>query len=128
MFLRIGSAQVPDRLGRFRQINLNAPSAHHDAIEFPGGRTILVTRLRPGLRATVLQLPVNPRLLSDYSSPSRKTMIHESEAGRRQTENGRTSSSRWRKYLRPLRLCGEPLFVLGESSYCICFSQRAHAV
>ena len=73
MFLQIGSAQVPDRLGRFRQINLNAPNAHHDAIEFPGGRTILVTRLRPGLRATVLQLPVNPSLLSDYSSPSRKT-------------------------------------------------------
>lgn len=45
------------RLGRFRQIDMDNPSTHHDAIEFPDGRIVLLTRLRPGQRATVLQLP-----------------------------------------------------------------------
>jgi hypothetical protein len=45
------------RVGRFRQINLDNPATHHDAIEFPDGQTLLLTRLRPGQHATVLQLP-----------------------------------------------------------------------
>jgi hypothetical protein len=31
---------------------------HHDALELPGGKTVLLTNLRPGQRARVLQLPV----------------------------------------------------------------------
>jgi len=31
--------------------------AHHDALEFPDGQVVLVTRLCDGQRATVLQLP-----------------------------------------------------------------------
>ena len=34
---------------------------HHDALEFPDGRIVLLTRLVPGQRATVLQLPAEPR-------------------------------------------------------------------
>jgi hypothetical protein len=30
---------------------------HHDALEFPDGQVVLVTRLCEGQRATVLQLP-----------------------------------------------------------------------
>jgi hypothetical protein len=30
---------------------------HHDALEFPDGTTVLLTRLCRGQRATVLQLP-----------------------------------------------------------------------
>jgi hypothetical protein len=33
------------------------PNVHHDALEFPGGQTVLLTRLSPGQRATVLQMP-----------------------------------------------------------------------
>ena len=44
-------------VGRFRQINLANPDTHHDAIEFPDGRVVLLTCLRAGQRATVLQLP-----------------------------------------------------------------------
>jgi hypothetical protein len=29
------------KVGRFRQINLDNPSTHHDAIEFPDGRIVL---------------------------------------------------------------------------------------
>ena len=48
------------RLARFRQINLNRPSQHHDALEFSNGAIVLVTDLASGQRATVLQLPASP--------------------------------------------------------------------
>jgi hypothetical protein len=34
---------------------------HHDALEFPDGQVMLLTRLREGQRATVLQLPAATR-------------------------------------------------------------------
>ena len=39
-------------VARFRQINLE-----NDALEFPRGQVVLLTRLCAGQRATVLQLP-----------------------------------------------------------------------
>jgi hypothetical protein len=45
------------RLARFRQVNTQHATTHHDAIEFPSGQTVLLTDLRSGQRATVLQLP-----------------------------------------------------------------------
>ena len=41
----------------FRQINRLLRYASHDALEFPDGRVVLLTRLCAGQRATVLQLP-----------------------------------------------------------------------
>jgi hypothetical protein len=41
----------------FRQINMDQRNTHHDALEFADGTTVLLTRLRAGQRATVLQLP-----------------------------------------------------------------------
>ena len=46
---------------RFRQVNTDNPVAHHDALEFPDGQVVLVTRLCDGQRATVLQLPAGSR-------------------------------------------------------------------
>ena len=46
---------------RFRQINLDNPYEHHDALEFPNGQVVLLTRLCEGQQATVLQLPATPR-------------------------------------------------------------------
>ena len=45
----------------FRQINKDQPSTFHDALEFPDGQIVLLTRLKGGLRATVLQLPATTR-------------------------------------------------------------------
>jgi hypothetical protein len=56
-FSIFGSAHVSHRVARFRQINMDDPHVHHDALEFPGGQIVLVTRLVPGQTATVLQLP-----------------------------------------------------------------------
>ena len=44
-------------VARFRELDPRNPHAHHDALEFPDGLIVLVTRLLPGQRATVLQLP-----------------------------------------------------------------------
>jgi hypothetical protein len=46
------------KVARFRQVNKGQPHTHHDALEFPGGETVLLTHLREGQHATVLQLPV----------------------------------------------------------------------
>jgi hypothetical protein len=45
------------RVARFRQVNTDNPCTHHDALEFPDGQVVLLTHLREGQRATVLQLP-----------------------------------------------------------------------
>src|SRR5258707_14489876 len=49
--------KIGHRVARFRQVNVDQPTVHHDALEFPDGQIILVTRLCEGQRATVLQLP-----------------------------------------------------------------------
>jgi hypothetical protein len=41
-------------------VNKNEPLKHHDALEFPDGRIVLLTRLSEGQEATVLQLPAQP--------------------------------------------------------------------
>lgn len=50
---------VQHKVARFRQLNMENPSVHHDSLEFPDGQIVMVTRLTPGQRATVLQLPVS---------------------------------------------------------------------
>jgi len=54
------SRKIPDKVARFREINLQNPHDHHDALEFSSGQLVLVTRLCEGQTATVLQLPVDP--------------------------------------------------------------------
>jgi hypothetical protein len=55
-----GAASHP--IARFRQVNVDRACMHHDALEFPDGQTVLVTRLRDGQRARVLQLPASLRM------------------------------------------------------------------
>ncbi len=56
-FSMFGRARVEHRVARFRQVNMEDPHVHHDALEFPGGQIVMVTRLIPGQTVTVLQLP-----------------------------------------------------------------------
>jgi hypothetical protein len=51
---------LKERVARFCQIQKHRPNIHHDALEFPSGRVVLVTRLREGQRLRVLQLPALP--------------------------------------------------------------------
>jgi hypothetical protein len=53
--------KLREKVARFRQINIQSPYEHHDALEFPSGKVVLLTRLSIGQCATVLQLPAVPR-------------------------------------------------------------------
>jgi hypothetical protein len=52
---------INHRTAIFRQVNRDKVAAHHDALEFPGGRIVLLTLLEEGQQATVLQLPAEPK-------------------------------------------------------------------
>jgi hypothetical protein len=53
--------KLRQKVARFRQIDVDKPHTHHDALEFPDGRHVMVTRLSRGQYATVLQLPAKPQ-------------------------------------------------------------------
>jgi hypothetical protein len=55
----------------FRQINKEKVAAHHDALEFPDGRTVLLTSLCEGQQATVLQLPAEPKTAAESETQRR---------------------------------------------------------
>jgi len=46
------------QVARFRRVNQHRNWVHHDALELPSGKVVLLARLLVGQRATVLQLPV----------------------------------------------------------------------
>src|SRR5262245_6163424 len=46
------------KVAKFQQVNEGKRYAYHDALEFPDGKIVLLTQLREGQYATVLQLPV----------------------------------------------------------------------
>jgi hypothetical protein len=48
---------IADSVARFRQINMDKPRAHHDALEFPNGQIVLLHNLVEGQHTSVLQLP-----------------------------------------------------------------------
>jgi hypothetical protein len=58
----------------FRQVNKNEPMKHHDALEFPDGRIVLLTRLTEDQVATVLQLPAQPT--TDAEENAQKRIAH----------------------------------------------------
>ena len=61
---------IGDRLARFRQIDLNKPTRHHDALEFSNWAIVLLTDLTVGQKATVLQLPATPTEKPEALEPS----------------------------------------------------------
>jgi hypothetical protein len=57
------------KLAKFRQIDKGRSNVHHDALEFPDGKTVLLTQLCKGQRATVLQLPARTGVAADAAQP-----------------------------------------------------------
>jgi hypothetical protein len=72
---RFGKACVKHRVARFRQIDLDNPHVHHDALEFPAGQIVMVTRLIAGQIATVLQLPARSIKESEIASQKRAAYV-----------------------------------------------------
>jgi hypothetical protein len=70
--LGLESGELGGKVARFTQIDMDRPAAYHDALEFPNGKIILVTQLRRGQMASVLQLPaeLQPRREAEKSTPT----------------------------------------------------------
>ena len=57
--------RIEEKVARFRQVSMDHPNVHHDALEFPKGQIVLITRLCEGQHATVLQLPASPHAATE---------------------------------------------------------------
>ena len=64
-----------EKVARFRQVKKDQPHVHHDALEFPDGQIVLLTRLSPGQQATVLQLPAAPRTAEEAEEQKRVAVV-----------------------------------------------------
>jgi hypothetical protein len=71
------SRKLRERVARFRQINMDNPYEHHDALEFPSGQVVLLTRLCEGQMATVLQLPAAGAEGTEHGHQHGETREHE---------------------------------------------------
>jgi hypothetical protein len=59
----------------FRQVNKEKVAAHHDALEFPDGQIVLLTCVREGQEATVLQLPAEPKTVVGFEAQRRVAYV-----------------------------------------------------
>ena len=62
---------LPHATAIFQQVNKHDPRVHHDVLEFPDGRIVLLTKLMPGQEATVLQLPAKPTTAAEADAQKR---------------------------------------------------------
>jgi hypothetical protein len=63
------------KVAQFRQINMGKPGVHHDALEFPDGEIVLLTRLCEGQHVTVPQLPASPRPVNAAEGRKRDSQV-----------------------------------------------------
>jgi hypothetical protein len=66
--------KIRQKVARFRQVNIDNPNTHHDALEFPNGQIVLLNRLCEGQHVTVLQLPASPRTMREGEVQKRATI------------------------------------------------------
>ena len=62
------------RLARFRQISNEIPF-HQDALEFPNGKVVLLTKLAKGQHAKVLQLPASVRTIEELDERALTSLV-----------------------------------------------------
>jgi hypothetical protein len=70
-----GELTIGQTVAIFRQINKEQLRAHHDALEFPDGRVVLLTMLCDDQEATVLQLPAQPTTAAEEEVQKRVAYI-----------------------------------------------------
>jgi hypothetical protein len=69
------SKTIHHKTAIFRQVNKDKMAAHHDALEFPDGRIVLLTLLCEGQAATVLQLPAQPTSAAEAREQERVNFV-----------------------------------------------------
>jgi hypothetical protein len=76
LFPSMKFGKLGKKVAQFRQINMGKPGVHRDALEFPDGEIVLVTRLCEGQHVTVLQLPASPRPVSAAEGQKRDSRVN----------------------------------------------------
>jgi hypothetical protein len=56
-FSMIADMRTNSSVARFRQIDVDKPQVHHDALEFASGEVVQLARLAEGQTARIIQLP-----------------------------------------------------------------------
>ena len=74
-FFKKNPELIRHTVARFRQVNVDNPCTHHDALEFPDGQIVLLTQLCVGQQATVLQLPAAPRTAEEAEEQKRVAVV-----------------------------------------------------
>ena len=74
-FLGWKTRRINHQTAVFRQVNKERLAAHHDALEFPDGRIVLLTFLCEGQAAIVLQLPAQPVTAAEAQAQKRVTYV-----------------------------------------------------
>jgi hypothetical protein len=75
LFPSMRFGKLGKKVAQFRQINVGRPNVHHDALEFPDGEIVLLTRLCEGQHATVLQLPASARPVNATEKQKRDSLV-----------------------------------------------------
>jgi hypothetical protein len=73
--LGFGEKTFEHNTARFRQVNLEQPHTHHDALELPNGEVLLLHSLKVGQTATVLQLPAAPQTEQEAKAQERLEVV-----------------------------------------------------
>ena len=74
-FMIASNEKLGHKVARFRHVNKDNPHTHHDALEFPNGQIVLLTNLREGQHATVLQLPAAPHNTKESEEQKRVAFV-----------------------------------------------------
>ena len=69
------SRRLGHKVARFRQIDRGQPNRHHDALELPDGKLVLLTHLCKGQKATVLQLPASVSVKVEVTKPHASLVV-----------------------------------------------------
>lgn len=69
------SWRLGHKVAKFRQVNKDQAKIHHDALEFPDGKIVLLTNLCKGQLATVLQLPVRAEVSATVGRPNSTAVL-----------------------------------------------------
>lgn len=62
-------------MARFTQVEKDCPNTHHDKLEFPDGRGVMLHFLDEGQVATVLQLPAAPKNKAEVEHQRRASYV-----------------------------------------------------
>lgn len=71
------TSAIGHQLARIRQIIVDNPSVHHDAVELAGSQFILLTHLCEGQRATVVRLPPQDAPATPFRTDNRRLSLED---------------------------------------------------